>query len=43
MFVLDHDDNPGIRVAAMDYLTAAILEGNDSEAAYFDILDSGRR
>jgi hypothetical protein len=43
MFVLDHDDNPGIRVAAMDYLTASILEGGDSEAAYFDILDSGRR
>jgi hypothetical protein len=43
MFVLDHDDNPGLRVAAMDYLTVSLLEGNNSESAYFDILDSGRR
>ncbi len=43
MFVLDHDENAGLRVAAMDYLTASILEGKNSESAYFDILDSGRR
>jgi hypothetical protein len=43
MFVLNHDENPGLRVAAMNYLTAITLEGNNSESAYYDILDTRRR
>jgi hypothetical protein len=43
MFVLDQDENPGIRVAAMNYLTAVTLERSTSEGAYYDILDSRRR
>ena len=43
MFVLNHDENPGLRVAAMNYLTAITLEGKNSESAYYDILDTRRR
>ncbi len=39
MYVLAHDENPGLRVAAMNYLTAFTVDGDISEEEYFDILD----
>jgi hypothetical protein len=43
IFVLAHDENPGLRVAAMNYLTAFAVDGYIPEQEYRDILDAGRQ